>query len=343
MAVYRLLQPHEFESIIAAFFPLAKGRPYRADQVAAGSIFTYYRLTLEGSVFALRIIEDRQNITARDVAYECDLLEHVVHRGYPAPMPLRTPEGVREFRIDGATAILFPWEPGEMLAMNELTPAHGLEVGELIARAHMLAQDYASTRPDPYGLGLLADRLHNEMIPKSEAGPRKIPQADFDDLLAYEALARSNWGADLPRGSLHGDFFPDNVLWETGARSGARATRPRIAAVLDFAAAAPGPMMYELGAVILAWAGDYNLNVPVASAIYRGYESVRPLMAYEREALQEGFIRAAWRYTVSRIGDFELTPAAGERIHKDYRQFLSIFRTWDAPTAPHLIRVLKRG
>ncbi len=334
MAVYRKISDAERDAIIDFFWPGTPSGPRKTQEVAAGSIFTYYRLTIPAGVFALRIIEDDQEFAGENLKYECDLLDYVVAQGYPAPRPVRTPAGQREFRIDGATVVAFPWAVGRMMPLRELSRAHGEEVGRLLARFHVAAHFYPARREDPYGLALIATRL-DAALPQVRRGHPRVTLQEVEELLAARDRVLAPWPENLPFGTLHGDFFNDNTLWVPDPSG-----TDRLATVIDFAAAAPGPMIYELGAALLAWAGDYRLRRDVASGIVQGYQSLRLLTVDERPLLNEALVRAAWRYASTRILDFELRPAAGERTHKDFRQFLEIFREWQAQSADDLWRAL---
>ena len=96
---------------------------------------------------------------------------------------------------------------------------------------------------------------------------------------------------DLPRGILHGDLFPDNVIGDG-----------EVAAILDLEEAWIGPRAFDL---VMAFVGfGWDAGKPVGErwdALVSGYESVRNLTDSERAALAvlhryATLSIAAWRY-----------------------------------------------
>ncbi|HVJ92219.1 MAG TPA: phosphotransferase, partial [Labilithrix sp.] len=117
--------------------------------------------------------------------------------------------------------------------------------------------------------------------------------------------------ADVPTGLVHGDLFRDNVLWAETS-SGCYT----IAALLDFESAHDGPFVYDLAVTILSWSYGAEFDTKLASAIVRGYRSVRELEATEREALYDEAIFAALRFTITRITDDAI------RVGKRWQRFV---------------------
>lgn len=89
--------------------------------------------------------------------------------------------------------------------------------------------------------------------------------------------------SQLPVGVVHGDFIKRNLFWEGD----------RVTEVLDFDLWNVGPLAHDLALALLPtgfdWpvllAGGESVNAAAMQAMQRGYESVRPLMAPERQAL----------------------------------------------------------
>jgi homoserine kinase type II len=127
--------------------------------------------------------------------------------------------------------------------------------------------------------------------------------------LAERAGAR----AALPAGVVHGDLFPDNVLFDG----------ERLVALLDFEQASDGAFAYDLAVSLCAWCYADDFVPERARALRAGYEEVRPLEPAERELLWVEARAAATRFTVTRLTDVYLNAAATPlvRATKDFRRY----------------------
>ncbi len=101
----------------------------------------------------------------------------------------------------------------------------------------------------------------------------------------------------LPTGLIHGDLFPDNVIYH----------RDRIAAVIDFEEACRYFLAFDLGmALVGLLALSPNLPISTHRPLVDGYQSVRPLTNAEKRSLQTfseyaAVATAFWRYRQYRI------------------------------------------
>ena len=123
--------------------------------------------------------------------------------------------------------------------------------------------------------------------------------------------------SSLPSGPIHGDLFRDNVLWKH---------EREISALLDWESAADGALVRDLAVVVLSWCFGDHLDLALASAFLRTYDEVRPLHESERVALHEHLRRAAARFLITRVLDYELRRAHLEAtggVCKDFRRMVA--------------------
>src|SRR5262249_49667961 len=125
----------------------------------------------------------------------------------------------------------FPWLAGVHRAGDGVAPAHAAALGDALARIHA-APPFSVRRDSRYAFPRIAERLAG--IPS--------PPAELTDEVAWLAGAR----APLPEGIIHGDLFPDNVLYDGD----------RLVALLDFEQASDGAPAYDLAVTVLAWCFD---------------------------------------------------------------------------------------
>ena len=213
----------------------------------------------------------------RVVARHCHLDEH----GIPTAVPIRLANGGLIAERDGMAWTLLPFIEGGMLGTDENSLK---SLGETIARLHQIP--VVDCFPDDYRMGW---SLFEEMF---EIADDTDAWSDFLIALKKESKSLRNQIPDsLPKGILHGDLFPDNVI---GGGS--------VAAILDLEEAFIGPCAFDL---MMAFVGfGWNEDGPLTyrwNALLEGYESVRQLTQDERFALPAlhryaTLSIAAWRY-----------------------------------------------
>ena len=129
-------------------------------------------------------------------------------------------------------------------------------------------------------------------------------------------LLREAWHApNLPRGVLHGDPFPDNVLVSpsTGALAG----------FVDFEDGCVGPLLFDVACACAAacFGADGSLDRPKLAALLGGYHRARPLTLEERERFGSFMslallCNAAWRFKQFNVDH----PEMGESCRESYRE-----------------------
>jgi homoserine kinase type II len=278
--------------------------------IEAGTVNTSYQLELETGRFFLRIYEEQD---AQGAAREARVLAHLAAQGVPTPAPVVAKDGRSMRTVAGKPAALFPWIEGDILCQRSVSVAAAEAVGAALAQIHQ-----AGHAPDapldegrfgPRDLAVRCDRVASSRDPEAAALADSLRRA-LEDFAAHRKKA--------PSGLIHGDLFRDNVLWqERHPRDIEKKTPCRIAALLDFESAHDGPFAYDLAVTILSWSFGSDLDTSVASAIVRGYRSVRELEPGDREALYSEAIFAALRFTITRITDEAI------RVGKKWQRFVA--------------------
>ena len=118
----------------------------------------------------------------------------------------------------------------------------------------------------------------------------------FAVLIADDSWQTTNKAArlNLPQGVVHADYFPDNVLFESGYLSG----------VIDFYKAGLDAFAYDLAMALAAWGFDKegNHKPKVFAAFLKGYTDERPLLAEEAAAMPILCRRACCVILAMRLG-----------------------------------------
>ncbi|MBI5512636.1 MAG: homoserine kinase [Deltaproteobacteria bacterium] len=292
--------------------------------VAAGSVNSSFALDgTDGARWFLRVYEEQGVDGARR---EAAMLAHLAARGVPTPFPraLRDVPGTYVQLHRDKPAVLFPWVPGTMACQRSVTAGRAFAVGQALARVHRAGEGLVGLQPSRFGpeaLRLRLEALRGVDLTRELRGV-------VDGLLArIEALDPRTTPRD--QGLIHGDLFRDNVLWEGDA----------LTALLDFESASLGSFVFDLLVTVLAWCYGDALDLALARRMVEGYRAERALSAREVAELPEAARRAALRFTVTRVTDFELRRGAGG-VYKDYRRFLGRLQALEALGSPRLLEGL---
>jgi homoserine kinase type II len=264
----------------------------------AGTINSNFRLeTTRGPLF-LRVNEGK---TEADVAYEAELLLHLAARGVRTPQPLVADDGRGYAEIDGLLVTLFPWAPGAHHDPPGPADCHAL--GAALAALHRAGAGFPRRRASRYAFPRIVERVDAINDPPADVAAALVQ-------IRAEIVALADY-APPDDGVIHGDLFPDNVLFD-----------PAGACLLDFEQASDGSFAYDLAVCMLAWCWDGALDPARVAALRAGYGPV------DDGALVTAARVAALRFTVTRITDVALDPRASPEIRrvKDYRDYLARLR-----------------
>ena len=254
--------------------------------IAEGVENTNYRLETDGARHVLTLFEARTD--AASLPFCLGLTDHLAGRGLPAPRPVRSKDGAWVGTLNGRPAAVIEWLPGGWL--RDPSSAEVEAAGAMLARLHLEAGGFPIQRANPVGPAVwraLADR--------SAAVARGEDREILEGVEAALARLGNPWAEDLPRGPIHADYFPDNVLFDGGQVSG----------VIDFYFGCTDLLAYDLAIALSAWGFDGSGAAISGSvdAFRRGYETVRPLTLAEAAALPRLGEAAAIRFTLTRLHD----------------------------------------
>jgi len=308
MAVYTNLGAEELARLIATF---DVGELTSAKGIAEGVSNSNWLIETSGkdgngARFILTMYEFRIDIT--ELPFFLGLLDHLAAAGCPVPATIHDREG-RAFQMIEATAVaLFEFLPG--VSVSRPTAGQARAVGAAMAQMHLAAATYAGSRDN--GMGPAEWRRLAD-----ECGDEGLAQIDptLPGLVAQElADLGANWPQDLPRGVIHADLFPDNVLMLGDVVSG----------LIDFYFACTDSLAYDIAVTHAAWcfsADGNGFDAALSQALLDGYESVRRLEPAERAALPRLARGASLRFLMSRAFDWLNTPADALVTRKDPMAF----------------------
>lgn len=330
MAVYTRLGAEDMATIIAAF---DVGTLVSAKGIAEGVSNSNWLIETQldngpdqpqpaaTRRFILTIYESRTDIS--DLPFFLDLLDHLAARACPVPRTIHDRKGASH-RIhasaDGDKALaLIEFLPG--VSVSEPTPGQARAVGAALAQIHLAAADFPAERANSMG----PDAWRQLLGACGTEGLESI-HPELAHLVERELAALTErWPADLPRGVIHADLFPDNVLM----------LGERVTGLIDFYFACTDLLAYDVAVTHAAWcfSADGTRFLPALStALLEGYESVRPLSVPERAALPLLARGAAMRFLATRAYDWMNTPADALVTPKDPMAFARRLEFYAAPS-----------
>ncbi len=313
MAVYTNLGAEDLSRLIAEF---DVGTLISAKGIAEGVSNSNWLIETTGrdnagARFILTMYEFRIDIT--ELPFFLGLLDHLAAKGCPVPATIHDRAGnshvMRGDKIRGDKALaLIEFLPG--VSLSQPTAAQAQSVGAALAQVHLAAADFTGIRANgmgPQEWQRLAVACGDEGLARIDPALAELVDQQLPALMAA-------WPKDLPRGVIHADLFPDNVLM----------LRDVVTGLIDFYFACTDTLAYDLAVTHAAWCFDASgatFDPAISAALIAGYESQRPLLPQERSALPLLARGAALRFALSRAYDWLNTPADALVTRKDPMAF----------------------
>ena len=302
MAVYTVLDRKTVNNLVKDY---GLGRLSTIEGIPVGSVNTHYYLESAKGKFVLRI-DEVKNTT--DAQREIDFLIFLRKNGFPCPRPIADKSGGNLQSYENKAVSIYRKLAGKDFSTAALTNDHIEKIGQTLARLHIIGQDYDKPIDNRFSF----DRVRNayQTLRGRIAGHLKHILHVLDDEIAHQDEYREE---KLPKGMIHGDLFPDNVLFRGG----------KVVGVLDFEAACSGKFIYDLATVVNALCyHEEGYHIDRFNALLGGYQSERTLSLAEWDAFPNELRFSAFRFTLTRLRDFFFRHLDEKRrMSKDYREF----------------------
>jgi homoserine kinase type II len=269
------------------------------------SVNTHYALDTARGKFLIKIDEVKSEI---EVKRELDLLLFLRKHGFPCPVPLSDRRGRHCRDWGGKLLSVYRYLDGHVVVPEDLTLGQLENVGRVMADLHLISKAYKKG---------VESRFNFERVAEIYASVRgRLPQylkkivRTLDEEIEY---LQNYLEGKLPKGITHGDLFTDHLLFKG----------EKVLAVVDFEAAGRGKFIFDLATAVNSLCFEDNRYVlKKFEALIAGYEGLRTLSLAEWDAFPNELRFSAFRFTVTRLRDFFLTPGEKrQRINKDFQDF----------------------
>tara|TARA_B110000240_G_scaffold180734_1_gene211972 strand:- start:114 stop:1031 length:918 start_codon:yes stop_codon:yes gene_type:complete len=250
------------------------------EKLAGGWANSNYILTLKDDTKLVLKIWNEQSL--EEVEYLLSMTSYLADNGVPTAKPIIFNNGKLMMVKDGLAWTLLPFVEGQWLESNHSSL---YSLGMIQANLHLL------TPPKELRSNFsMGDTLFEKLFSIAD---ETHGWTDFLNMLKTEStLLSKSIAQDLPRGIIHGDLFPDNVI----------GTKEKVKSLLDFEEMCHDVLAFDL---VMTFVGfGWENGQPVAerwNSLLAGYQSVRKLNEAEINSLADlhrlaTLSIAAWRY-----------------------------------------------
>jgi homoserine kinase type II len=284
MAVFTKLDQAQIEAVLAQY---EVGELLAVEPVIGGIENTNYFVTTRwnGAVqsWVLTLFE---NVNAEELPYFTALTRYLAERQFAVPAPLKTRAGDDGFVTRGRHGVLVPRFPGR----SETIPS----LSHCAALGSWLGQMHCALAPFPLHRRSSRDQYWYHEAAGSVMAFLDLPhrQQLTQFLRVLDALSTTVHAC--PQGTIHGDLFRDNVLFDG----------VRISGVIDFYHGSFGPTVFDLAIALNDWCFDRETGAfdPARElAMVQGYRQSRVLSGQEQAALGAARRLAACQFWLSRM------------------------------------------
>jgi homoserine kinase type II len=306
VAVYTDVGAEELEGFLTGY---GIGDLLSYKGIAEGVENSNFLLHTTSGYFFLTLYEKR--VAKEDLPFFLGLMAHLASRGINCPQPVKNNKGDILGTLAGRPAAIIDFLEGVWPRKPNAT--HCAAVGDALAKLHLAGGDFVMSRANALSVSGWRP-LFDAAAPRADElqpGLRTFLATELDHL-------EKAWPNDLPRGVIHADLFPDNVLFLGDKLSG----------LIDFYFACNDILAYDVAICLNAWCFeiDHSFNVTKARAFLNAYSKVRPLSDAERAALPLLARGAALRFLLTRLVDWLNVPPGALVKPKDPLEYVRKLR-----------------
>ena len=259
----------------------------------------YVLVTQEGR-FILTIFERR--VSLEDLPFFLDLMRYLSENGVCCPIPIKARDGNVLGKLQGKPAAVLTHLNG--VSKENPGVADCGAVGGVLADLHLAGQPFSGGRRNDLSL-----KDWPNLLAQIGADANELSEGIVSDLRTEIEYLEHSWPEGLPQGIIHGDLFPDNVLFQDENVSG----------IIDFYFSCQDSFAYDLAICLNSWSFDRGgiFDHKKSEAIISAYCQRRTLSKNECESLPILCRASAVRFLLTRLYDWMNMPEAVTAKTKD--------------------------
>jgi len=272
--------------------------------IKSGITNTNYFLMTAHDRFVLTLFEKN---TIEDLPYFVDLMSHLATHSFLCPKPILKKNGIALSILKNKPALIVTCLKGKEVTNPEVN--HCKAVGKSLAELHVKSANFVAQHQNTRDLSWIkktAETLFNE-----------LPQ-DESKLLKEEILYQEKQNYKLPKSTIHGDLFKDNVLFLNDEVSG----------FIDFYYACTDYLILDVAIAVNDWCvnSDGSFDESRLNAFLDAYKKIRSFNDNEDRAWNDVLRLASLRFWVSRLNDFYRAEEGELTFIKDPNHFKKILK-----------------
>ncbi|MSQ80254.1 MAG: homoserine kinase [Candidatus Methylopumilus sp.] len=272
--------------------------------IKSGITNTNYFLMTKNDQFVLTLFEKN---SIEDLPYFVNLMSHLAKHAFLCPKPILKKNGTALSILKNKPALIVSCLKGKELTKPEAN--HCGTVGKNLAELHTIAKDFETHHQNTRDLTWIK-KTANTLL-------GKLP-LDEDELLKEEIAYQEKQNYKLPKSTIHGDLFKDNVLFLNNEVSG----------VIDFYYACTDYLILDVAIAVNDWCvnEDGSFDEERLNAFLSAYKKIRLFSDAEDKAWNDILRLASLRFWVSRLNDFYHAEEGELTYKKDPKHFKKILK-----------------
>ena len=290
MASYTTLSANDIRNIIKQYqLSLESFKP-----IEGGAANSSYLLQTTEVNYVLTVFDDS---SWQDVLNLGQLLQLLSQHKFPTTNILLTIDGKTAVSHHNKPVIIKPFITGHVEA--NISAAALFQIGVTLAKLHHIPAPAYLPNKHHYGYEKFPTVFNHNI------------DATYEKWLASKTdFLKSHLPQQLPKGTIHGDLFYDNVLVEHN----------QFKAILDFEAACHYEFVFDLGMAIVGLCHEGDLiHFDKARTFVAGYQTIRQLEPTEKTAVQLFTEYAAVATSYWRFWKYNIDTPMPDKANKHWR------------------------
>ena len=284
MAVYTHVSEEELDIFLKDY---QIGKLVEFQGTSEGVENTNYKIITDTGPYILTLYENR--VEKKDIPFFLEYMFHLSSNKINCPLPLKNKDNSLFSELNGKPSSILTFLEGT--STNNVTPEQAFELGSVLAKIHLMSSNLNIKRDNPLDINSFENLISNCYQNAQEFSI----DLEKEVIKEYERI-KNNWPNDIPKGIIHADLFPDNILFKENKISG----------VIDFSFSCNDFLSYDLSICINAWCfRDDGFDIKLSKNLISGYQSIRRLEEEEISNLPILCSGSALRFLLTRLNDWK--------------------------------------